>query len=106
MSDYDDVYKWSSYLKVIQIDCFEYMQEERMSQVFPDEDFCLYYDFPFLQLLLLVQNCYGETFDLVKRTGDLSCTFLWLSQYNELYSRLFKDLNWSKDYARNLKRRE
>jgi len=50
--------------------------------VFPDEDFCIYKDFPFDQLVIL-QFYHSDEHE--------TCTFMWLIQYYKYY----KDANFS-----------
>ena len=53
--------------------------EKRMSKVFPDKDFCLYKDFPFNQLVFLMEYEYEEA--LTNLSSYYTCTYLWLVQY-------------------------
>ena len=48
-----------------------------MKSVFPDKDFCLYVDYPFKRLVLLVKLCAFED-RLRSIKTDFSCTYLWL----------------------------
>ena len=76
---------WNNFkrLKFLNLDCFYYSQEEKMSTVFPDKDFCLYVEFPFKQLVLLIQLCGYQVFTMINT--DFSCTYLWLIQYYSPY---------------------
>ena len=78
----------SSLVKYINMDCFYYSQEQSMSAVFPDKDFCLYVDYPFNQLVLFVQVCDKQAFYFSK-ISDFSCTFLWLVQYYKQFNQAF-----------------
>ena len=55
-----------------------------MFKTFPDEDFCVYIDFPFNQLIIvIIENFSNEHLKNV----DFSCTFLYLIQYYEFYNK-------------------
>ena len=62
---------------------------ERFSKIFPDEDFCLYVDFPFNQLLVIYQFIDTSLFDKVKIEDELTCTHLWLVRYYEFFYAYF-----------------
>ena len=83
-----------NHLKFINMDCFYYSQEDRMSLVFPDEDFCLYIDYPFQQLVVLIQLCGDSVINYI--IPDFSCTYLWLIQYYPIYYKAF-NINGSKE---------
>ena len=72
-------------IKFINLDCNFYSQDVRLANVFPDEDFCLYVEFPFTQLVTFLQHC--GVYEL--NTTDFSCTFFWLSQYFDSYGWMF-----------------
>ena len=57
-----------------------WINHEIIEDIFPEEDFCLYYDFPFEQLILMIYETYEKT-ELKK----ITCSFLWLVQYYKLY---------------------
>ena len=80
---------WYNYksIKIINLDCFYYSQEENLAMVFPDEDFCLYVDYPFEQFVVLIQTCGPNVYQFIPI--DYSCTFLWLSQYYTSYNYMF-----------------
>ena len=56
-----------------------YKRLNKIEVIFPDEDFCLYANYPFNQLVIIVI----DKNDL-KHDDKLTCTFLWLSKYNEI----------------------
>ena len=62
-----------------------------MSRIFPDEDFCIYVEFPFNQLVLVYQY-FDEYMFLINLDSKAfySCTFLWLAQYYERYYEYFQ----------------
>lgn len=66
-----------------------YFDENKLDFTY-DEDFCLFKDFPFNQLILF--NIYIEK--MVK--SNLSCTTLWLTQYYPVYYQLL-DANYVRD---------
>jgi hypothetical protein len=50
---------------------------------FPDEDFCLYQEFPFRQLIILTDHIF---FSVVQnKTDKVTCTFMWLAKYYTTY---------------------
>ena len=51
-----------------------------LSQTFPDEDFCIYKDFPFNQMVYIKALPISE---------DVTCTFLYLIQYYKYYMDVF-----------------
>ena len=62
---------------------------KRMSVIFPDEDFCIYVDFPFNQFVILYELLRAEIKFIIKDNEELSCTYLWLIQYYDLYYKNF-----------------
>ena len=80
LSDYDNITSYFyNYSKTLILSCEQYKHEERMSRVFPDEDFCIYKDYPFDQLVLLFQVCNSSMLPYI--STDFSCTYLWLTEY-------------------------
>ena len=79
---------------LIRVGCFDSNTEIRSSKLFPDEDFCLYKDFPFNQLVILMENVYDyQIFTALlgsKTKRQYSCTYLWLAQYFHLFLKLEK----------------
>ena len=75
-------------IKLINLDCNFYSQEERLATVFPDEDFCLYAEFPFTQIVTIAQHCGRDVYEF-NTNIDFSCTFFWLSQHFNEYGRFF-----------------
>lgn len=63
-----------------------YYSEKTIKELFPDEDFCLYKNFPFDQLVVLIQlNVTRDgKIDSILDTS-LTCTYLWLAQYFPTY---------------------
>ena len=66
------------------------LQLSRIEEVFPDEDFCIYEKYPFNQMVIL-GFYYNDVFD-----DKLTCTYLWLSQYNKiindkLYNNIYNE---------------
>ena len=74
-----------------------YKTRQPLSSIFPDEDFCLYVDFPFNQFVILCENI-DNKIDYKYKENEISCTYLWLVQYYEFYYKrllIFKDINHS-----------
>lgn len=59
--------------KYIFLDCSNTPTIPPLDEVFPDEDFCLYKDFPFRQLINFVQSCYPEDASVIKLSCTLYC---------------------------------
>ena len=74
-NDSQSISDYFSYRTYIKIRFFEY---QKVSDVFPDEDFCIYKDYPFEQLVILHQR---NTLSAGSIRTDFSCTFQWLIQY-------------------------
>ena len=56
-----------------------------ITAIIPDEDFCIYVDFPFNQLVVIKED-YAD-FSSRNLNTKLSCTYLWLVQYYEYYKK-------------------
>ena len=74
-----------------------------MSRVFPDEDFCIYKDYPFKQLVFTLQYCHScDKNDLLKYLKILnpsySCTYLWITQYYHLFKFIYTKNNLSMNH--------
>ena len=92
-------------VKYLYFHCWNFIFTIHPSDVFPDEDFCLYKDFPFNQLVLLLQTCKTESnHDYFRK--KLSCTYLWLIQYYSIYELYFSDIYEYKGHIQNLTRSE
>ena len=78
----------------IKIGFFDSKTEMRLSKLFPDEDFCLYKDFPFNQLVILMEHIdkdiVKEKLTLLNSTIHYTCSYLWLAQYFHLFLKLEK----------------
>ena len=81
LSNFKDLESNYKYIKEVNIYCNSYNPEIRLSKVFPDEDFCLYKDFPFKQLVILAEYAEREEVLNLLKTRDYTCTYLWLAQY-------------------------
>lgn len=58
---------------------------------YPDADFCIYRTFRFRQLLILIDSLFLDKFTGDK--NDLTCTYLWLTQYYELFAKHAQSAN-------------
>lgn len=71
--------------KYIALNCnSEYGLSISLLDLFPEEDFCLYKEFPFNQLVYIIETC-----DIRLTRKRLPCTFLYLIQYYELFLPFF-----------------
>lgn len=68
-------------LAFISLSCEVLIREESMSSVFPDEDFCLYADFPFDERVFIYQFCFESILiEKMRRLNpSFSCTYLWIT---------------------------
>ena len=63
-----------------------------IDKLFPDEDFCLYLDFPVQRMVFLIVSIDAtDVFDM----NHVSCTFLWLIRYINHINNAFKVANLS-----------
>jgi hypothetical protein len=62
----------------------------KIDLVFPNEDFCLYKQFPFNQLVIMAISSRNLFFGL---NSTFSCTFVWFIKYYDIYSDYIPDLN-------------
>ena len=77
---------YSSYRIMILIGVFDSKTEIRSSKLFPDEDFCLYKDYPFNQLVILLEYAIkNKIFTLLGSSNYYTCSYLWLAQYFHLF---------------------
>ena len=83
MTDPSQVYNNGYRIKRIVLE--SHAEHESIKDVFPEEDFCVYQDFPFNQLIFLI-----KLFDTKsdREYKKFTCTFLWLVQNYKLYHML------------------
>lgn len=88
-------------IKVVVIECIVSISPP-LIDLFPDEDFCLYKDFPINQLVTIVEDCFLTKTQSAIMKNKIPCTYLWITRS---YKRLFKlfgkgmiDLLNSSDY--------
>ena len=62
-----------------------FFRDQSVYQVFPDEDFCLYKDFPFDQLVMIVQYFADQ------QKFQFTCTFLWLIRYYSTFVKIYAE---------------
>ena len=90
LSDIYQIYEHLPRSKFILLNCLNNAVTPSMADVFPDEDFCLYKDFPFNQLVILIHGCTSRTFLYADRR-KLTCTYLWLIQH-------YRSFNFDPDF--------
>ena len=87
-------------LKFIHHDAEYSTSSSHLREVFPDEDFCLYKDFPINQLVVV----YKYTAEMPRPRKYIGCTYLWITRsYKDLakiYTRdeIFKSILDSEEY--------
>ena len=79
-----EIYNKRYHIKIIEIFSLYLIERVSIEDVFPDEDFCVYHDFPFDQLILLIKRT--DTI-LDNKDKKFTCTFLWLVQYYKHYQK-------------------
>jgi hypothetical protein len=80
-------------------------KRKRISKMFPDEDFCIYVDYPFDQFVLFIDNIteyYKIEYGLLVIDKEYSCTYLWLIQYYEFYYKYFTYSHVHEDFAASI----
>ena len=98
MTNITHVYINKHKIKVIFLDCIYEIERVSIEDLFPEEDFCLYHDYPFDQLIFLVKSCDTKSDEEHKK---FTCTFLWLAQYYKLYHMFSQDEMWLTIYRIN-----
>ncbi|CAF1045858.1 unnamed protein product [Brachionus calyciflorus] len=77
----------------------EFYYKKDLYHLFPDEDFCIYRDFPFNKMVLLSINDNTPNNYKIKYT----CTFLWIAQNYSFYLKHFKKIAHGIILYRNFK---
>jgi hypothetical protein len=69
-------------MKYIDHNCFKSndMYTPPLTDIFPDEDFCLYKDFPINQLIVVFENCREKEMFENRDTTKITCTYLWITR--------------------------
>lgn len=98
LSNWDNISQYLNLSIMITLSCSDYKHEDRMSKVFPDEDFCLYADYPFDQMVLLFQTCHYTMIPFVDT--NYSCTYLWITQF--IAGSFFKAFISNVDYYNSM----
>ena len=78
------------YVMMIKVYCSIYNPEIRLSRIFPDEDFCLYKDFPFNHLVIMMEHIPSNKVYILLKTREYTCTYLWFTQYFDKFIQLQK----------------
>ena len=68
-----------SRIKYIFVECFNNLNSPPLIEVFPDEDFCLYKDFPVNQLVVIFEFCLSELESGILH-DKITCTYLWITR--------------------------
>ena len=79
-------------IKYIDHNCFKSngLYSPPLTDIFPDEDFCLYKDFPINQLIAVFENCPEKEMFEYRNTIKITCTYLWITRS---YKVLIKTYN-------------
>ena len=82
-------YRYYNNKRQIFIDTTSFSTEIRLSKLFPDKDFCIYKDFPFSKLVILMELVFDDkVLSLINSTNHYTCTYLWLAQYFKTFFEL------------------
>ena len=75
-----------------------------LPELLPDEDFCLYADFPFNQLVIVIES-YNDMLRGTRNVEflEVTCTYLWLVQYYEYYEKYLSFDNNGEDIDKSIK---
>ena len=90
ISSLEEIKNYYDIKTMIKVYCTSYTPEIRLSKVFPDEDFCLYKDFPFSQLVIMMEYAEREKLYNLLETREYTCTYLWLAQYFDKFFQFEK----------------
>lgn len=82
------------YFRLLEPSLDEY--RESFANHFPDEDICLYKEFPFNQLVILIDELL-----FLKNTDNLTCTYLWIARFFSIYAT-FNDAEDAITYLKTL----
>ena len=63
-----------------------------LRDVFPDEDFCLYKDFPINQLVVMIRTP-QIIMELNQPRNDIGCTYLWITRRYEAFVGIYNEDN-------------
>ena len=90
ISEANEIIKHRVIIRGIYIYCNDASSiSEPLFQVLPEEDFCLYKDFPFERLVILLQVCDNKFLNEMIKTEEFTCTYWWLIQYIEFHYEIF-----------------
>jgi hypothetical protein len=77
---------------------FRFVKDQSVVEIFPGEDFCLYKDFPFNQLVIISQLV--EVLPDMPFLVDFTCTFLWLIKYWPILVDFFPNNSYTLEIMR------
>ena len=92
LSNINEVYNYalSNKIKFIQHELDNRHLSPRLRDVFPDEDFCLYKDFPINQLVVIIRNNDdNDTIELSRPRKYIGCTYLWITRSYEALRNIY-----------------
>ena len=84
MTNPSEIYNERYLIKKIILDGNFFIERVNIEDVFPEEDFCVYHDFPFNQLILLIKLKDTISDSMNKK---FTCTFLWIVKYYKYYHK-------------------
>ena len=94
----DDVNQLAYYLlffkqlNIIHIDCLN-DHSPPLVDLFPEEDFCLYRDFPVKQLMIIFEECDNQNgIESTIMFQKISCTYLWITRSYKTINKFVKEI--------------
>ena len=83
-------YYFSERIKYIYHDPENRPLSTTLRDVFPDEDFCLYRDFPVKQLVIFLKT-YNTQLEKRQPRKDMGCTYLWITRIHKTLGKISFD---------------
>lgn len=76
-------------------DIYQNFDGFRAIRMFPDEDFCIYRNFPFEKLIVITKLDLKliNNMDDLNNKHHISCTFEWINKYVNIYFKFINDAN-------------
>ena len=102
MENMTQLYEYKERIKTVNLECIKY-NSPQLVDLFPEEDFCLYRDFPINQLVVIIESCEIEEYMLkVKINNKIPCTFLWITRSYKNLAKIYDGITkTTMDYLLN-----
>ena len=86
LENLDQSIEYMRLLKFIILECFNNPGSPPLVDIFPDEDFCLYNEYPINQMVVISESCR----ELQLAPGKISCTYLWITRSYKYFANIFE----------------